>query len=516
MKKILVFISVLLAFASCDSREGAIKVCVVTDVHGCYFDSTLTGGAQTKGSLSRVSQYLKELRQQVKGVVVIDNGDNLQGELSAYYYNYVDTQTPHIYGLIEKYLDYDAIIVGNHDIEAGHGTYDRVREQYEAPLLAANAVKPDGTCYFERYTVVEAAGRRIAVIGFTNPNMRGWFSEDIFRGMDFLNPQDMAQSLVDEVRLKEKPDYVIVSIHSGSGDGTPQSFEHQALNLALTLSGVDVVIAGHDHKPCAEKLENGVLFVNPGSRCSHVGEITFPLKGGEPKVQLVDMAEQPSDPEYNEFLKDEFAKVRAFAGQHVCNLKGEIDLSDVLDGPNPYVSLIHNAQLAAMGVQISFAAPLGRKAVIEAGDLCYEDILKIYPYENELYAVELTGRQIKDYLEMSYDTWVNGTGKIYNYDSAAGINYKVYPTKPKGKRVVITGLSKGGQFSLKKSYTVAMTSFRTFGGGNLLKDGAGIDPAENQDYIIARGGFIRDYIFDYLKSQGNYTPETLHNWSFVK
>ncbi len=77
---------------------------------------------------------------EVMNIVLLDNGDILQGDPLAYYYNFVDTTAIHIVADILNYLRYDAATAGNHDIETGHKVYDRVRSEYKFPLLAANAI----------------------------------------------------------------------------------------------------------------------------------------------------------------------------------------------------------------------------------------------------------------------------------------------------------------------------------------------------------------------------------------
>lgn len=515
MKRIILFFSALALLASCSQKEHVLRICSVTDVHGKYFDSLFVGSGTNPGSLSKVSAFMKEVRKSTKAVVFIDNGDNLQGDDGAYYFDYVDTVSTHVYARMANYLGYDAVIVGNHDIEAGHPNYDRMKKQLRMPYLAANTPADEGGNYFESYTIVKKAGKKIGIIGLTNPNIKNWLGEPLWKGMDFVSAQSIAQSLVDEVRAKGA-DYVVFAIHAGTGNGDEASFEDPALFLAKNLKGVDVVVSGHDHRPRAEVVEeNGCILINAGSQAKAVAVATIDLKTGERKSEIVELADRPADPEFNAEFRKDFEAVKAFSSQVVCTLEGRLDLGDAYDGPNPYVSLIHKVQLAATGAQLSFAAPLGRRNVLEAGEVLYSDLMKIYPYENQLYTVALTGRQIKDYLEYSYDNWVNGTGQGYNYDSAAGLDYKVFCARPKGRRVVISSLSDGTPFDLDATYTIAMTSYRASGGGYLLRDGAGINPAEDDSYIVEKYGFIRDFCYQYLKAQGSYNPDIMSNWQFV-
>ena len=115
----------LAAAVSGFARKETLHIVSTGDVHGCYFDVSSDGG-QRKHSLMSVKNYVDSLRAEVgkDNVLLIDAGDILQGDNIAYYYNFVDTVTPHIYPRVAKYMGYDVVTLGNHDIETGHPVYD--------------------------------------------------------------------------------------------------------------------------------------------------------------------------------------------------------------------------------------------------------------------------------------------------------------------------------------------------------------------------------------------------------
>jgi len=76
-------------------------------------------------------------------------------------------------------------------------------------------------------------------------------------------------------------------------------------------------------------------------------------------------------------------------------------------GPSSYIDMIHSLQLKSSGANVSFAAPLSFDINIEPKELNFQDMFNIYPFENQLYVINLTGREIKDYLEFSYSKWIN-------------------------------------------------------------------------------------------------------------
>ena len=121
--------------------EVTLKLVETSDVHGCYFPYDFIKRKPMSGSLARVSSFVKEQREQYGDrFILMDNGDILQGQPIAYYYNYIDTVSVHVNAAMLNYLKYDVGNMGNHDVEAGHSTYDRWVEQCNFPILGANII----------------------------------------------------------------------------------------------------------------------------------------------------------------------------------------------------------------------------------------------------------------------------------------------------------------------------------------------------------------------------------------
>ena len=101
-------------------------------------------------------------------------------------------------------MGYDAITVGNHDIETGHDVYDRISASlsaYGIPLLGGNVIRVgSGGSYFPVYSVFRKAGLKVLVLGFENANMKSWLSESLWSGMDFLSLVPFVQECVDRAK----------------------------------------------------------------------------------------------------------------------------------------------------------------------------------------------------------------------------------------------------------------------------------------------------------------------------
>lgn len=165
------------------------------------------------------------------------------------------------------------------------------------------------------------------------------------------------------------------------------------------------------------------------------------------------------------------------------------------------------------------------------------DMFNLYKYENMLYTMELTGREIKNFLEMSYGIWTNqmktaadhllllnekdnGFGLFknpsFNFDSAAGIIYTVDVTKPQGEKIAVQRMADGRPFEFDKMYRVAVNSYRGNGGGDLLTKGAGIPKQELAKRIVfATDKDLRYYLMKRIEEVKVLHPEPLNQWKFI-
>ncbi|MEJ5183545.1 MAG: bifunctional metallophosphatase/5'-nucleotidase, partial [Rectinemataceae bacterium] len=163
---LLVIVAAIAMPLSAQQKSVDLTFIETSDIHGAIYPYNFITAKPFATSLAQVASLVAEERS-VPGahVVLLENGDSLQGQPTVYYYNFEKTAGPHIWSQAVNFLGYDAVSVGNHDIEAGHAVYDKVFEEMQAPVLCANAVKPDGEPYFQPYAILEKGGVRIAVLG---------------------------------------------------------------------------------------------------------------------------------------------------------------------------------------------------------------------------------------------------------------------------------------------------------------------------------------------------------------
>lgn len=530
-----------------------IRVLQTSDVHGSFFPYDFIDRKPADGSMARVSSYVKELRKEYGNkLLLLDNGDILQGQPTCYYCNYIKPSMPNVAASVINYMGYDAQTVGNHDIETGHAVYDKWIREVKCPMLGANVIDTStGQPYLKPYTIFIRDGVRIAVIGMLTPAIPNWLSYNLWEGMRFDDMVESARYWIEYVKEKERPDVVIGLFHSGWDGGitTNKYQENETLRIAQDVPGFDLILYGHDHKSNKHVVKNAIgetLCMNPSSNAEYVCDasikITFEKGSITSKTvtgRLADIRQQPVDKDFMEHFKSDIDSVNAFVNRKIGTFTNSVYTRDSYFGNSAFCDFIHNLQLEITGADISFNAPLSFDACIKAGDIHVSDMFNLYKYENQIYVLRMTGKEIHDYLEMSYALWTNtmagpddhimlldqnGNGSsgygfknlAFNFDSAAGIDYEVDVTKPEGNKIKIKCMSDGSPFDETKWYRVAMNSYRGNGGGELLTKGAGIPHDSLQSRIVYESERDqRYYLMKEIEKAGTMTPRPNTNWRFV-
>jgi 2',3'-cyclic-nucleotide 2'-phosphodiesterase/3'-nucleotidase len=547
-----------------NAQNIRLQIIETTDTHGSIFPYDFVNAKKVNYSLSQIYSYVKEQRaDSSQSVILISDGDIIQGTPVVYYYNFVDTAGTHLYARVMNFMQYDAATVGNHDIEAGHRVYDKLVRQFHFPWMAANAVVDStGKPYFQPYVILRRRGIKIALLGLITPAIPNWLPPQIYSGMVFEDMIESARHWVKIIREKEKPDLLIGMFHAGVdytyGGQNEDTYknENASLLVAEKVPGFDVVFVGHDHHGWNRWVENvngdSVLLLG-GTHAAQVfavANIAIKKEKGkmfkELKGKLIPSKKfKPDETFLNEFEKD-FEAVKKYVMQPIGYFTRTVSTREALFGDSRFVDLIHNIQLDISKADISFAAPLSFDTKIEKGKVYVKDMFKLYHYENFLYTMSLSGKEIKDYLEYSYGNWLNQmknenddllnfekdesgnliysernhspilASRFYNFDCAEGINYTVDVTKPVGKRITIKGFSDGRPFNLTSFYKVAVNSYRGNGGGGLLTKGAGIPHSELLKRLItSTDRDLRFYMMEWIKKHKTVTPTVDFNWEII-
>ncbi|MCQ2201331.1 MAG: bifunctional metallophosphatase/5'-nucleotidase [Bacteroidales bacterium] len=529
------------------AQGQSVRVVYTTDVHGAIFPYDYVKGEEAQHSMAQAVHYIEDVRKESDNVILLDAGDMLQGTPAVYYYDHVDS-VRNVIPMIYNSLKYDAVCIGNHDIETGHAVYDKFVRQMNMPVLGANAVnKETGKPYFQPYTILERGGKKIAVIGLTTPYVPHWLPEYYWSGIEFEDMIESAHYWMNYVRDNEKPDAVIGLFHSGYDythsfqTAEDKCNENASVLVAQQVEGFDVILIGHDHKVYNQVVKSPsgreVPVCDAGTAARYVGDVTIEFVAGEarPRVtsKLVALTNQKESSKYNKEFLPQMLAVKAYSKKVVGQLKEELISSESLFGSAKFTNLVHATMLKHSGAEISVAAPLLIDANLPVGEVTVGNMFSIYKFENMLSVIKLTGAELKKYLEYSYDEWIDNpsvTGhlikvnkrgriinRVYNFDSAVGIIYTVDPYKTKGERVEIKSMQDGTPFDESRLYTVALSSYRYNGGGGHLTKGLGFSKEQIAERSVKnvlsdlRGLIMQDII----DMGGDIVIPEYNNWKFV-
>ena len=528
------------------SKTVTIRLVETSDVHGAFFPYNFTERRPMEGTMARVSTYLKRQRKTYGDrLILLDNGDILQGQPTCYYTNYVKTDEPNIAAEVINYLKYDAETFGNHDVETGHAVYDKWIKEVKCPMLGANIIdtktnKP----YVKPYTIIEREGVRVAILGMLTPAIPNWLHESLWTGLRFDEMLQTARHWLKILKEQEKADVIVGLFHSGWDGGivTPTYEEDVARKMAETVEGFDVIFFGHDHTERNTTINN-TLCMDPSCNALKVAEATIQIRNGKiisKKGEIVDVRNEAIDQQYIAHFQPQIDAIRQYVERQLGTFASPMRSRDAFFGSAAFTDLIHQLQLDETHADISFNAPLTFNTDIKAGPIYMSDMFKLYRFENKIYVLRMTGEEVRKHLERSYDLWVNTMKSpddhimmlnegsagdeqrrgfknlTFNFDSAAGIDYVVDVTKPNGQKVHILQFSDGRPFDEKAWYKVVMNSYRGNGGGELLTQGAGIPlDSINNRIIFMSERDQRYYLTQKIEREGKVEGKALNNWRFI-
>jgi 2',3'-cyclic-nucleotide 2'-phosphodiesterase/3'-nucleotidase len=549
MKKtitILALMCISLTAMAKQAKTVTLRLIETSDVHGAFFPYNFTERRPMQGTMARVSSYLKRQRKSYGDrIILLDNGDILQGQPTCYYTNYVKTDAPNIAAEVVNYLQYDAQNFGNHDVETGHAVYDKWVSEIKCPVLGANIIDTKtGKPYVKPYTIIEREGVRVAILGMLTPAIPSWLHESLWTGLYFEDMIKSARHWIKVLKEQEKADVIIGLFHSGWEGGivTPSYEEDVSRKMAETVEGFDVIFFGHDHTERNATI-NGVLCLDPSCNAVKVAQATIQIRNGKvisKKGEIVDITGEAIDQQYMAHFQPQTDAIHQYVERQLGTFVSPMRSRDSFFGPAAFTDLIHLLQLEYTHADISFNAPLAFNTNVNAGPVYMSDMFKLYRFENKIYVLRMTGEEVRKHLEMSYDLWTNTMQSAddhimllapkapgdnqregfknytFNFDSAAGIDYVVDVTKPEGQKVHILQFSDGRPFNEKAWYKVAMNSYRGNGGGELLTLGAGIPhDSINSRIIYMSERDQRYYLTQKIEREGQIEGKSFNNWRFI-
>jgi 2',3'-cyclic-nucleotide 2'-phosphodiesterase/3'-nucleotidase len=538
-KKLVAFLSaialVLTVFSfpiSSNAAGETVKITVLgtTDLHANIYNYSYEDGKEVDNlGMTKVYSVVKEVREENPNTLLIDNGDTIQGTILSddLYNNDLSLKNPVID--VMNFMGYDAMVLGNHEFNFGIELIDKMKEEAEFPILAANIInKSDSSNFATPYVIKEVSGVKIGILGFTNPNIPKWDGPKV-TNLEFTKPVDTAGKYIEEMK-QQGVDIIIVSTHTGleeeyasTGDG--------AMELIEKYPDIDAVLTGHAHVT-QNTVINDTLVGAAKNAGAEVVRFDFEVKeeNGEftivdKKVDVISVKDYQADEDLINYAKPYHERTLEFLEEVIGTVTEDFAPPSEIPGipeaqirDTAVIDLINNVQLEATGADIAAAALFSQNSNLRKGDVTYANIFEIYKYPNTLVGIEITGKELKDYMEWSasyYNTFKPGDINIsfnpnirgYNYDMFQGVDYKIDITKPVGERIIDLTFN-GKPVKDTDTFKLAINNYR-YGG---LKS-MGIISGE--PYFESDPKSLRSYIADYIRENSPLEPQVDNNWEIV-
>lgn len=542
MKKLKMFLGVLsLVFfsnVSSFAKEIDIQILATSDLHGKFYPYDYAINEESKsGSLTQIATAVKKYR--TDNTIIVDVGDTIQDNYSEMFFK--DKIHPMMLAMNE--IGYDIWAIGNHEFNYGVENLKNIMKQSTSKVLIGNLYNPDGTSFADSYTIIEKDGVKIGVIGMCTPNITKWDSVNL---KDYIvtDPVEETKKIVKD--LRDKVDILIATVHMGEENeyDVPNS---GANDLANACPELDLIIAAHEHKLVEETYVNNVLIVenkSSGATMSKVNIVVekdkFGCKIVDRKAESIKISEYESDKElskklapYNERAKKE---ANIIIGELVGgNLVPENEIAEIPQAqiePTSLIDLINEVQMYYTDAQVSSAALFNINANLEPGKIKKSDTSLIYKYGNTLYKVQMTGKQLKKYMEWSanyYNTYnpkdltisFNENVRGFNYDMFSGVDYQIDISEKPGNRIKNLKWTKTGkEVKDDEIFVIAVNNYRVnthlLSYGEIYEEGEELPKVLEID-VNGKIGGVRELIGDYIKNVkgGKITPNNPKNWEII-
>jgi len=535
----LLFALVVLVF-SARGEEVKITLLATTDLHGNMLPYDYFTAQRAERGLAKIATLIHAARAENPNTLLIDCGDTIQGTpLEAVYQHGIASLPASRDPMMQSMnaLKYDLMVVGNHEFNFGLKNLAKARSEARFPWISANIrVEPGAsTQAFAPSFVKTISGVKIAVVGVTTPLIPSWEADEHYRGYQFEDGVQAVRRALAEVRESEHPDIVIVAAHAGldrnpekesSASGDPR--ENMVYQIATEVKGIDAIVFGHTHSQVASLKLGDVLLMQPKNWGMSLGRMDFVLDkdqtGGWKIVskssRLIPVtANTAVDPNVAEIAKAYHERAEKFLNNPVAEAPVSLDARLARVEDTAIIDAVQQVELFYSKADVSFASSFNARAAIPKGKVTVRQIAALYIYENQLYAVEGTGKLVREALENAARYYKSCSGDCsegplinpqvigYNYDMAQGVEYEIDLTQPVGNR--IRNLRWHGKpLADDQALRIAVNNYRA--GGS-----AGYSMFRGAPVVWRSPEEIRELVIDYYSEHRQLPSEPDNNWRVV-
>ena len=409
------------------------------------FTSDIHCGVDQGFGYAGLQEVRDALVKQGYDVILVDNGDNIQGEALG-----TMTKGEALNGLMNQ-MGYSVAIPGNHEFDYGMKQFLALAEKAAFLYVSCN-FNYKGEPVFQPYVIRELGGRKVAFVGVTTPetmtsstpgnfkNESGEFVYGFLQDATGESAFAAVQKAADAARA-EGAELVVVMGHLGNETQTVWNYG----NLLANTRGIDVMLDGHSHdtEQAAVKNADGrtVLRAACGTKLACIGWCSIAPDGTLSTGVYSWNADVPAAEKLG--LDNEMSRAVAAASEElnekldevVAMSAVELTINDpeAVDANGKPIRMVRRAEtnlgdlcadayLAQSGADVAFINGGGVRTSISAGDITRDDILSVFPFGNALCVIEVTGQQLLDALEWG----AHGVpGENGGFLQVAGMSYEI-------------------------------------------------------------------------------------------
>lgn len=450
-------------------RSQELTILHTNDLHGHVYSWTGWEGeleGKTLGGLDRVGGAIKQVRETVgkDRVLLLDAGDALGDTRIA-----TETKGQAIIEIMNA-IDYDAMVIGNHEVDFTKEVLKERMQQARFPLLAANIVDGKSNSPFAKPFVMKTVnGIKVGIVGLAYANTPLTTARKNVTGLKFEAPQSVAAKLIPQLRSAGAQITVVLS-HSGLGADR---------ELAKVVPGIDVIIGGHSHNRMKEALREGqTLIVQAGAHGSDLGRLDLTIEDGRitshrRSLIVLDEKAVAADPQIAQLIAAKYGKrdqdppLGEAIGPIVRAQTLAAQEPEKRDQQSPADSLFADILRVRSGADVALLPGVGYGVAIVKPTITEDHLANLVPHESKTVTMTLTGAQLIETLEQAVENvYTQDTAKkVGGMIQVSGLLFRYDPQRPFGERVIELRIGEN-HVDPKRDYRVVTNSLLAEGGHN--------------------------------------------------